>query len=244
MKRIPLALVGCDAPKKTIEKLTALGFDICILEQDERLPLPVRSHADMLVFAVDDNIFCSAEYLKKAHAVFERIEKYGYKIIQCDTKLSDIYPHDISFNLALVGKHLFGKLDFTSQKIIDHAKKSEFTLVPVKQGYAKCSTVILGDTAIITADKTIASAAMQKGIRVLKIENSPSAVSLKGYDYGFIGGACGIYKNKVYFSGNIYRHPDGQRISDFCVENGFEPISLTDGPLVDIGGIIFLDRLN
>ena len=77
------------------------------------------------------------------------------------------------------------------------------------------------------------------GIKVTKIQNG--AIALPPYEYGFIGGAAGVFKDKVYFSGNVERHPDGKRIIDAITGEGFVPISLSDEPLADVGRIIFIE---
>ena len=66
------------------------------------------------------------------------------------------------------------------------------------------------------------------------------AVKLAGYSYGFIGGASGVVDNKVYFFGDIKKHPDCDAICDAITNEGFIPVSLSDEPLRDLGGIISL----
>ena len=243
-KALPLSIVGCDTPKSILTRLSELGFEVCVLERDTRLPQFTASHADMILLRIKNTFFCSNEYFNAYPNVFSRIKEYGYDIITMDSEISDIYPNDIPLNLAFVGKYLFGKLDCTSDIIKIFSEKNKIIPIPIKQGYAKCSTVILGSSAIITADPSIADAALKNGIDVLKIQNSPSAVSLKGYDYGFIGGACGVYQKKVYFTGDIRKHPNCADILKFCQKHGFESISLDDGMLVDVGGIIFAEPLS
>lgn len=242
-KELPLAIIGCDTPKNISSRLTEIGFKVCVLERDNRLPMPTSSHADMITLRIADTFFCSDKYLEAFPAPFSLLKEYGYKIKTIDTEISNEYPHDIPLNLACVGKYLFGKLDSTSERIKAFAKESNIIPVSVKQGYAKCSTLALGSSAIITADITIASVAENHGIDVLKTENSPFSVTLAGYDYGFIGGACGVYQNKVYFTGNIDNHPNALSIRTFCQKHGFDVVSLCDGILIDIGGIIFAESL-
>ena len=61
-KSFPLILLGVDAYVRFSKPLIDLGFIPIILPRDERLPLPVSSHADMLVFIVDNVIFCNEKY--------------------------------------------------------------------------------------------------------------------------------------------------------------------------------------
>lgn len=239
----PLALVGCDAPKTVIISLESMGFSPCVLPSDGRLPQPIRSHADMLIFSVGNTVFCSDSYFSKNKNIFEHIAEYGYKIQRCNVDISDKYPCDIAFNAFYARNKIWGNIPFIAKEIRDYAKTHGIDTVPLKQGYAKCSAVLLGDGALISADSGILRAAQELGFSTLKIENSPDAVSLSGYDYGFLGGASGVYEDNVYFTGNINKHPRSESIVRFCREHGFEPVSLCDGPLTDIGGIIFLPEL-
>lgn len=241
--KLPLAIIGKDAPFEIGTALQDHGFSVLCLDGDERLSAPVRSHADMLLFFMDNTVFCSDEYFQKHKSTFSIIEDYGYHIIKCALHISDRYPNDIAFNIAHIGNCIYGNLKHSAKEITEFAEERKIKSVQVKQGYAKCSTVILNGNAIITADSRIAEAASKNGIAVLTIENSPRAVHIDGYDYGFLGGACGVFEDKIYFTGNIGRHPQGDKISNFCLSNGSIPISLSDSILTDIGGIIFIPPL-
>ncbi len=239
-----LALLGHDANKSIEKKLQELGFNVLRLPHDERLPLPIRSHADTLIFSVNDQVFCSAEYHELAKPIFDALEGYGYNIVKSDATVSNEYPHDIAFNCFYCNNALYGNFKHTASKIKEFARQSGYSCVPVKQGYAKCSTVALGNTAIISADSGITDAARAHGIAVLKIENSPAAVSLDGYDYGFIGGACGVFGDTVYFTGDVEKHPQGKDIIKFCNSLGFLVKALSNDKICDVGGILFFSKLS
>ena len=238
-----LALIGCDAPSSAVNSLEKLGFSVCVLPRDERLPKPVRSHADMLVFVMDGTVFTSDTYFYQNQNIFQRIEGYGYKICICNTPISDEYPYDIAFNAIYAKNCLWGNLPFIAEDIKVAARAKEISEVHLKQGYAKCSSLVLGDKAIISADDGILKAAAELGLSSLKIENSPDAISLSGYNYGFIGGACGVYGNNIYFAGDINTHPQANKILLFCSAQGFNPVSLCDSKLTDVGGIIFIPTI-
>jgi len=107
----------------------------------------------------------------------------------------------------------------------------------VKQGYAACSAAAVDGYSIITADKAIAEAAGSRGYQALVI--SPGGIRLDGYDYGFIGGCCGLLDEKTLaFTGRLSSIKDGERIKGFCASRGVSVIELTDEPMKDIGGII------
>ena len=243
-KELPLAIIGCDTPKNISSRLTEIGFKVCVLERDNRRPMPTSSHADMITLRIADTFFCSDKYLEAFPAPFSLLKEYGYKIKTIDTEISNEYPHDIPLNLACVGKYLFGKLDSTSERIKAFAKESNIIPVSVKQGYAKCSTLILNEDAVISADLGIISIAQDLNINTLQIENSVGSISLCGYDYGFIGGASTVYEDKVFFFGNHLLHSQGEKIDTFCKNRGYTPIPLGQETLCDVGGAIILPCLN
>ena len=72
------------------------------------------------------------------------------------------------------------------QKSRAFCEEKKLTYHAVKQGYAKCSTVLVNEQACITADTSIAAAVKQCGLDVLQIR--PGFVELPGYPYGFLGG--------------------------------------------------------
>ena len=153
-------------------------------------------------------------------------------------KVNKIYPNDIIFNAAVVGKHLFGKLDFISPSVLKYAEGEGFSLHNIKQGYSACSCCTVDSNSIITSDKSLAKASESTGISVLLIEKGH--ISLPCHDYGFIGGACGLFDNTLYFIGNINSHPNSKEIIAFAAERGVETVSLSDEPLADCGKIIFI----
>lgn len=111
------------------------------------------------------------------------------------------------------------------------------TLVPVNQGYAKCSVCAVDERSIITQDPSIAQAAKRHGLNVLKIQ--AGRILLPGYDTGFIGGCSGLLGRKLLaFTGSLGAHPDGEWIKEFLHSRGVEPLELTDGPLYDVGSIL------
>ena len=107
-------------------------------------------------------------------------------------------------------------------------------IVPVKQGYAACACLKVTENAIVTSDIGIAKAAEQRGVDVLRI--SAGNIDLPGYDCGFIGGTAFLHEDTLYFAGDLWTHPDGKSIADFCISHGVKTYSLVKGmKLRDLG---------
>lgn len=201
-----------------------MGLDPVLLPSEPSLPEPVASHADMLMFG---NIL-QKDYYERNKELFE-----GFDIILAEEHFGDEYPKDVLLNAFAVGDLLFGRLESLSDEI----RKLYSKEVNLRQGYAKCSTLLFGDNAV-TSDKGIADVLSEYGIEVLRI--APGHIRLPGYDYGFIGGTSFVYENKVIFFGNIEEHPDYISIKRFIDSKGYEMIYDVSFPLTDLGGAVVI----
>ena len=219
--------------------LQALGFSIVSLPPFPSLDPRIASHPDMLMLPLDDFVFIHETYYPIAKRQFDLLFSKGNLIPRrIITTVGFHYPNDVPLNILATKDSLVARADQMPQDILLYAKSSGREIIDTKQGYAKCSTLLLGDTAAITADPSIDRALHSRSIETLRI--SPGHISLDGYDYGFIGGASGVYEKTVFFCGNIETHPDAQRIVDFCNAHGYQVVCLSDGPLFDMGTIFFL----
>ena len=239
-KKSPLALIGEGANEFIKIGLSENGFNIIPLPADNRLAPQVSSHADMLLLAIEDTVFCNNAYCEKNKSIFDLIADYGYKICKCDFEVSNKYPNDVSLNQAVIAKNIIGREQSCAKSVLEYAATHGFTYNSINQGYAKCSTLILNEKAVISADTSVIATVERLGISALKIRNGVIEITLDGYDYGFIGGASAVYEDKVYFFGNLSLHTDSDEITKFCQSNGMNPISLGKDKLCDIGGAIIL----
>ena len=224
-----VAYISENANKRIIQALEQEGFEVQLLAPFSALAHPVDTHADMLLCAFDNVLFMHKDY---------PLEIEGFeKLIRIDEKISAKYPNDVLLNIAIAGKNAFANVEFASKTVLEYLQKNGYEIHHVKQGYAHCSTCIVSEGAIITADKGIAQEAQKAGIDALII--SEGHISLPPYNHGFIGGCCSSYKGKIYFSGSLNYHPDGEKIRQFCISHGKEAVELCDAPLFDVGGIMF-----
>ena len=154
-------------------------------------------------------------------------------------KLSPAYPNDCRYNATCTGKFFIHKLDITDSELLSAAKTNcgdELQLINVRQGYTKCSTVIVDEDSIITYDKGIAKPCETVGMSVLLVE--PGFVKLQGADTGFIGGASGRVDDEIVFNGNLSAHPNFREITTFIEDRGLDCKWFDSYELEDIGSII------
>ncbi|MBQ8249706.1 MAG: hypothetical protein IJY93_07510 [Clostridia bacterium] len=229
---MPYILLGAPAYQKYAEELKNCGFTPISLPSDERLNKIVNTHADTLIFTDGKAYIANREYIKNLP------EEITHHFIETDDFPYGEYPTDTSFNALVIGDKLFAREKSISASVTDHAKKSGYTFISVRQGYARCSTLAL-DNAAITADIGIGTSIAAQGIKVFII--SSGHIALEYCKYGFIGGASFVDKARktVYFFGDISLHPDGREIIGFIKKNGYGVVCL-NGTLTDYGGAVIV----
>ena len=158
-----------------------------------------------------------------------------------DGELRPGYPGECSMNALVMGGRLYGRIPSLSPRLLAAAEREGLDLVPVRQGYAACAVLALGETAAITADEGMGKALKENGVHVLIV--SGEGIALPGYDNGFWGGAATVLDRTVWFFGDAAAHPDWPRIRGFLGQLGI-PFRCIDGfPLSDLGGLIRIDEL-
>lgn len=224
------AYLSQNADKRIIDALKQEGFETYLLPPFSALSYPVDTHADMLLLAVGDTVFLHKDY---------EIDLDGFaNIIKIDEPISNKYPNDILLNITIIGNNAFCNTKYASKIVLKYLDEIGFSIHYVAQGYSHCSTCIVSENAIISADTGIVEKAQKVGIDTLKI--GEGSIFLPPYNFGFIGGSCGSYSDKIYFCGSLKHHPDGEKIRDFCKKHEKTVVELIDSPLVDVGGILFI----
>lgn len=235
-----LAVLDCRAPDEAEAALIEYGYRILRLPPHPRLPAPVASHPDMLLFFAPHAILCTQSYARIAQQELKQISNH-LNLPLCTIKedYGARYPNDVLLNAASVGDYL---LCFPQAIASELTKYYKNHILPVRQGYTKCSTLPIGKHALITEDPSIFKTAACIGLDVLRI--SSGHIQLNGYDYGFIGGCASFspYEktDTVYFCGDLSSHPDDASITAFCKRHGFHVRSLGTFPLTDIGTMFLI----
>lgn len=210
--------------------LQAQGLTVLPVPAHPALPEPIRCHADLQLFPLHGK---RVLVVQDAPVLSQRLAQLGWTVIPCAKPLGGTYPQDV----LLCGFVLRGKLYGLPQAMAEELMAAYPEVIPVKQGYARCSTCLVDANSVITADEGIACAAERQGLAVLRIH--PGHIDLPGYAYGFIGGCAGwIAPHTLAFTGELAAHPDGEAIRSFCEARGVAVVCLCPGPLRDIGGIL------
>lgn len=221
---VALAVSGFDVP----------GINIIPPAEIAALPPQLRRHADLgLCLIGGDLVVCPPDTCSYYSDI---LKPYGFSVIKGGQALGVSYPADTAYNVVVVGK--FALLSpAVCDRVLLRSLEDRYEIIPIKQGYAKCSVAPVSKSALITADRGICQAAERAGLETLLIENT--GVSLPPYENGFFGGACGMTgPDTLAVNGSLACMPDGEKIRDFLAERGITPMELHSGPLFDTGSLI------
>lgn len=225
-------LISCEMPHKIEEILGFLGYGCVRLPSCAALDTPVASHPDMLFYKLPSGeLLCDSQYFEENAPL---LLKTGARFTASAMRLGKKYPHDVLFDAFAVDGTLYARLDAVAPEIADSYERA----VNVKQGYAKCSTLLAGELAV-TADKGIYKALTENGVKTLLI--SPETVRLTGYGCGFIGGAS-FFDEKSRTVVLFGEPKTDDPVPSFLEENGIRVMYPYGFPLTDFGGAIAVDR--
>lgn len=213
------------------------------LPTDPALPAPICHHPDTLVCTIPGYLFLPQDYYRINTKFFDDIAaEAAVTVCPVSTPHGDVYPADAAYNGVICGRYFIGKISILAPEISAVAEKCGYTLLSVRQGYAACSTIVLGE-ALFTSDLSILRAVDgQAGIMVTPLD--PFPITLPGYNCGFPGGTCGLVGDTLYWFGT----PDSLAITpihDHCQTHGIVECVLWERRgVVDCGGIRVVRGIN
>ena len=236
-KRAEHVIIGAKYVHLLEEPLKTRGITPLFVPDNPNVDERLSGHADLSVFHAGGEAIWLAPYLRES-AFTARLAALGAQVHIADIAQSAAYPHDAQLNIAAVGGAFIYNPKVSYMPVIKHLTDVRgMRSVPVRQGYAKCSVLVVDERSIITQDAGIARAARGIGLDVLEI--APGYVALDGFEYGFLGGAG--FKpaaDIMAFTGTLAAHPDRARILAFLAARGVNAVYLTGLPVFDIGSAI------
>lgn len=193
-----------------------------------------KYHADISCIHLGGNKIITA---KNNTDLLEKLQTDGFNIIPSQCSIYGGYKTCVALNAVLLNDYIICNTTFADKELLKQCERLGYKTIHINQGYAKCSTAVVSENTVITSDDGIYKTAVANNIDALKI--SSGYIKLEGYDYGFIGGACGkIGADTLAFCGDIKSHPDYESICSFCKNHGVYICSLGKSELTDIGGIL------
>ena len=217
------------------ENLRKKGFELIEIEKTDAVYDAISSHGDIYLCKIRHELVVALEQLP---LIRDELLRRNVCFAAGTGYLGNTYPLNVKYNAAQVGGYLIHNTHHTDPVILSRAEASGLQLIHVKQGYTKCSLVIVDDHSVITADMGLAAELKDHGIDVLVI--SRGHVNLSGFSYGFLGGASGRVDDEIIFNGDLSAHPDHKKIDSFIRQKGLTVTYFKSYPLEDIGSIIQL----
>ncbi|WP_373899042.1 DUF6873 family GME fold protein [Haloimpatiens sp. FM7315] len=233
MKNFILVDFRIDSKEKNT--LVNLGYEVLLCPPCNNLYDAVLGHPDMLLNIIDKNTIILN---KDMNSSFIRILKnLNYKVLLSDSLVGSKYPYDIILNAVNTKEVFVHYLDYTDKSLLNSLGNKK--IINVKQGYTKCSTAVVTDSAFITSDKGIYNSLIKENFDVLLVPSGD--ILLPSLDYGFIGGTCGlIEKNTMAFYGSLDYYKYGEEVKEFLRKHNVKPLYLREGKLIDRGSILKL----
>ena len=224
-----VADIDDNALKNVFDKLS---IKVVSVTKNPLLDQPVSKHADILCNYVGKSTFLVD---KNQVELYNFIENNNGESVIIEN-IQSPYPNDCLLNFADIGDYVICNKSILTEEIVKYLPNK--SIIDVKQGYSKCSVCICKHNTIITDDKSVYNAVLQyDSINSLLIEKG--SVRINKYDYGFIGGCCGLVdKNLLLFNGDLSLHSDFDKIKNFLYDNDISYIDIKGKPLTDIGSII------
>ncbi len=232
-KRVKDCIVG-SAYTDEIKELTEWGINCIKLSRLSTLDDEISSHADIQIFNKGNGkLVISNEAGEKLK---EGLKDFN---LTFQKNIKSPYPNDIMLNAAFIGNKIICNTSFVSKEIISFANENNIEIIHTKQGYSRCSLCIVNENALITEDTGLTSLLKKCQFDVLEI--TPGKIHLSEAHSGFIGGASAkISKKEIYFSGDISKHPDFNKIKGFLDNYNISMVYNKSRKLTDFGGIIQL----
>lgn len=196
----------------------------------------VKTHPDMSLFKYDEEtLIVSCESFDYYNEIFKGTK---INIINANEDPHEKYPSDVKFNALRVGEHLICKRDVCAKSIIK--RFDEGKIINSSQGYVKCSIIDVGSEYFTSDDKYLYEIIKSLGKKCILLDKG--FVKIKDYDYGFIGGASGYARDKIFLTGKIISEANRIRLEEFAREINKELIYLTEYDIFDIGTLIIMEE--
>lgn len=215
---------------EAIKNLQNIG-DLILLEKNDVVYDAISNHPDIFLCQIDDFLIIAPN---ASNQLKETLTKKGLRFFEGKKPLGKKHPETAFYNAVISKNHLIGNATYIDETIISH--KGNRKIIDVKQAYTRCNLLPLPDERFITSDAGIYKQLRKHNLEVLHL--NPDGILLKGFSNGFIGGCCGVFDNKVVIAGSLKHFPQGEKIRTFLKDSDI--IELYDGPLLDVGSILFL----
>ncbi len=223
-------IASCHIPDEAANTLGKYG-KLLLLPPQPGVYKSISTHPDIFFCHDGESLYVSPMIPKNI------LSQLGNtKVIIGEAAPGHNYPATALFNAVLSPKLLIHNLKVTDQALLKAAESR--IKIHVNQAYTRCNLINLDDENFITSDKGIETELLKEGKNVCYVK--PENVQLKGHKHGFFGGACGIYDQTLFVCGSLSHLQEKEQLLAFLSRAGWHHVVLYDGPLLDIGSLLFV----
>ena len=228
-----LAIIDSRSSEQAINNLKKYVTDVYMFQSDGITENSISGHPDIFIYQDKDHLIVSPN---SPVDLFKFLDINNIAYLKGKKDIGNKLANSVQYNCLSTPQFLFHKSGYTDSAILDINKHKEFVQLP--QAYTRCSLVHLCEESYLTSDRGIEKVLLKRGLSCFYF--NPEEIIIRDHDNGFIGGAVGIFGNKIFFNGNVELHVDGQRLKEHLLNLNFEIINLSDEHLYDGGCILFV----
>lgn len=228
-----LIIIDSRLPEEAIDSLSSIG-EVFKLQSDNIVYNSIQGHPDIFLLQMEELVIMAPNAPFELKEVFK---KHRITFLKGKDKLGAKFPKTAFYNAVATKKYLIHKKGLTDSCILHENHKKQF--IDVSQAYTRCNLLHLKNNTFITSDHGIEKSLKQNGINVHYFESDD--VKLEGQDHGFIAGAMGVFQDSVFIIGSLSQYKEGEKLKMLIESNNMKIVELYNGPLIDGGGIFFLE---
>lgn len=221
-------LIDKTMPENMTEKLKSLG-KLYFSANSNIEDVSVSTHPDTQIHFVNKK---AAYMAPELYAYYRKILPYDVELFKGNSYIGRTYPECCAYNIASVGKTVICNTKYAEKNILEYYRKNNYEIIHINQGFAKCNICVLPNGIMVTEDMGIYNTLKKHNKKIYRITHG--FVKLAGFEYGFIGGATGVFEDKLITCGNI----NSDEFKALLNKLNIEYIELPGNGLLDCGSII------
>jgi len=228
--------VVCDfrLPNFMKEKLQ-MFYDVLDFSAEALVEKPLEGHPDLFLAQINENLVVAPNCPKYILYYFNKNSIF-YQFGEQSVGFS--YPEIARYNVSANQKYLLCNSSICDSQILKWS--DELEIISVKQGFCRCSTLILPQNIFITSDKGMAQTLEKRKLNVHLF--SDENIVLSGYKHGLLGGCLGIDEEnkRIIISGSLDTLQSGKQLRLLFQNLTYDLLELGDTALHDVGGFFFI----
>jgi len=228
-----LIIIDARIPDEAIGNLRIVG-EVFLLKSDKIVYDSIQGHPDVFMMQLEDLVIVAPNAPKD---LFKTLQEHRIPFLKGKTKLNDTFPQTVYYNAVSTSDYIIHKKNYTDSCIIRQTDKKQF--IEINQAYTRCNLIPLSNSCYITSDKSIEKTLLNQNLEVHYF--TPETILLPGQKNGFIGGTMGLWQNKMFVIGKLNHYQEGEKLTELLNRKKIKIIELYNGPLIDGGGIFFLE---